>query len=728
MTSPAKRGSGNLPSKSRAESSTASKTSDDVISTRLFVKNLPKHATDATIRKHFSRQGGEVTDAKVLTDDDGKSKRAAFIGFRTPEEALQAKKFFDRTFMDTSRISVEIAKPLGDPSLRRFAKKKDTRESEPKVEASESKQKKSSSDKAKVVPKGAKHEEFLKLMKSKKAEGFWSDEEEERGVSIDEESDERPTAQGDDVAKDTTDVESSTKPTNRLFIRNLPYSCTKGDLETVFEPYGVTDIVLPVDATQRIKGYGIVTFSSVGHSTAALKALDGKPFQGRLLHIIHAEPERTARAGASSDSKVQHGSDNYKTKKEEERRKNAGSKDDQKTWHSLFVRADAAAGAVAKQLGISKRELILGGGDDEDDVAIRVAMSEAKVVNEGKAFLESEGIDLDVLESALRGEAVTHSDTVLIAKNLPENAVEADLKSLFAKLGTLERFVMPPSRTMALISFHEPVAAKKAMNTLAYTRYKNAPLYLQFAPEKILGSGGGKAKAAEEVGPAGKVDEVVQEEEVSPGQRVLFIKNLEFSVTEPELSSHIMAICKFTAQHITIPKKRGKKGEELSSGYGFVQFADEESAQTALTKLHGTALKGHTLDVKVSSSVQGPRTASATSARSTPAAAVPASGSLPTKIVVRNLAFEATKKDVRKLFAAHAEVKSVRLPKKMDGTIRGFAFVEFTTHQQAKNALAALGAAHLYGRRLVAEFTSNTEEEDDEEEAVQARKRMRGGE
>ena len=44
---------------------------------------------------------------------------------------------------------------------------------------------------------------------------------------------------------------------------------------------------------------------------------------------------------------------------------------------------------------------------------------------------------------------------------------------------------------------------------------------------------------------------------------------------------------------------------------------------------------------------------------------------LSSKLVVRNLAFEATKKDVRDLFAAFGQIRSVRLPTKADGTHRG---------------------------------------------------------
>jgi hypothetical protein len=39
---------------------------------------------------------------------DGTSRQLAFVGFRSVEDATAAKDYFDHTFMDASRISVEV--------------------------------------------------------------------------------------------------------------------------------------------------------------------------------------------------------------------------------------------------------------------------------------------------------------------------------------------------------------------------------------------------------------------------------------------------------------------------------------------------------------------------------------------------------------------------------------------------------------------------------------------
>ena len=56
-------------------------------------------------------------------------------------------------------------------------------------------------------------------------------------------------------------------------------------------------------------------------------------------------------------------------------------------------------------------------------------------------------------------------------------------------------------------------------------------------------------------------------------------------------------------------------------------------------------------------------------------------------------------------------MKKVRLPKKFDGTHRGFAFCEFVTCKEAQNAMATLSRTHLYGRHLVLEWAEAGDED-----------------
>ncbi|KAK9809770.1 hypothetical protein WJX73_004494 [Symbiochloris irregularis] len=85
---------------------------------RVCVKGLPLKATDERLRQLFSERG-EVTDAKVMRAKDGRSRHFGFVGFRSSEEAENAVKYFNGTFMDTSRIHVEFACTYGSNQISR---------------------------------------------------------------------------------------------------------------------------------------------------------------------------------------------------------------------------------------------------------------------------------------------------------------------------------------------------------------------------------------------------------------------------------------------------------------------------------------------------------------------------------------------------------------------------------------------------------------------------------
>ena len=78
---------------------------------RLIIKNLPSYVTPAKLREHFEQKkgpGGTLTDVKVSSKPDGTSRRFGFVGYKSDHEALAAQRWFDRTFIDSTRISVDV--------------------------------------------------------------------------------------------------------------------------------------------------------------------------------------------------------------------------------------------------------------------------------------------------------------------------------------------------------------------------------------------------------------------------------------------------------------------------------------------------------------------------------------------------------------------------------------------------------------------------------------------
>lgn len=158
-----------------------------------------------------------------------------------------------------------------------------------------------------------------------------------------------------------------------------------------------------------------------------------------------------------------------------------------------------------------------------------------------------------------------------------------------------------------------------------------------------------------------------------------------------------------TKMNMKDPSKR------LSMGYGFAEFLSHEQAMRAIKNLQGHDLDGHKIELKLSHRQSTPTTHAKKSAKSTVQKS--------SKILVRNIPFEATRKEVRQLFSTFGQLKMVRLPQKygqQQGEHRGFGFVEFVSKEDAKRAVEALGhSTHLYGRRLVMEWAEEDESIED---------------
>ncbi|KAJ8631679.1 hypothetical protein MRB53_025002 [Persea americana] len=79
---------------------------------------------------------------------------------------------------------------------------------------------------------------------------------------------------------------------SQLFVTRLSYYTTNEELRKAFSKFGnVTEARLVMDQrTQRPKGFGFVTFESEMEAQRALKAMDGRIHNGRLIFVEFAKP------------------------------------------------------------------------------------------------------------------------------------------------------------------------------------------------------------------------------------------------------------------------------------------------------------------------------------------------------------------------------------------------------------------------------------------------------
>jgi multiple RNA-binding domain-containing protein 1 len=83
----------------------------EIATSRIFVRNLPVNLTEHDFRTHFAQRHA-VTDIKLIAH-----RRIGYVGYRTLEDAADAVKYFNKTFVRMSRLHVEPAKPANDVSL-----------------------------------------------------------------------------------------------------------------------------------------------------------------------------------------------------------------------------------------------------------------------------------------------------------------------------------------------------------------------------------------------------------------------------------------------------------------------------------------------------------------------------------------------------------------------------------------------------------------------------------
>jgi RNA recognition motif-containing protein len=78
----------------------------------------------------------------------------------------------------------------------------------------------------------------------------------------------------------------------KLYVGNLGYDVTEGDLTQLFGQHGsVTSTAIIMDkGTGRSKGFGFVEMSTDAEAQAAIAALNGQEHSGRALTVNEAKP------------------------------------------------------------------------------------------------------------------------------------------------------------------------------------------------------------------------------------------------------------------------------------------------------------------------------------------------------------------------------------------------------------------------------------------------------
>jgi len=106
-----------------------------------------------------------------------------------------------------------------------------------------------------------------------------------------------------------------------IYVGNISWDLTEGDLKSTFEPHGqVSSVKIITDKfTGRSRGFGFVEMPEKAEAEAAISTLNGKDLKGRKIVVNEARPKREGsreggREGSRGGSRGSRSSGGYQSR------------------------------------------------------------------------------------------------------------------------------------------------------------------------------------------------------------------------------------------------------------------------------------------------------------------------------------------------------------------------------------------------------------------------------
>ena len=495
----------------------------------------------------------------------------------------------------------------------------------------------------------------------------------------------------------------------RLFIKNVPYSAVEGEICAFFGRFGsISNVsIIRNKESGNSRGLAYVLYMIPENAERALASMNGAHFQGRVLSV-----EKAKLAEQTPEEDVHRVAESQNFKRNLDRKRKDTADVATHTWSTLFVRPETVTAAMEKLYAVKRSDLL--DLDEDETLAVRSALAESQVLVDTKAQLRRLGVNVSKLEEAAERQGkVNRGYTCIIVKNLPPGVDVGDVRDLFSQFSEVSRVVLPETGALGIVEFKSEKDALTAFKKVAWRRLKHCPLYLEWAPANIFAaelsadirddngqvSNNSMAVSKSRIKVQNGVLEADQHEGPEAPPRSLFVKGLHFTTNEKSLRAFFEKVgavlsCRIARRPIGEGENEqdGQPTGFLSRGFGFVEFVKDSDSSAALRLLSGKELDGKAIFLERAQGNSGSKESSAAISS--------------TKLIVRNVAFEANQQEIRKLFSNYGDLRSLRLPRKFDGGHRGFAFIDYSSIQEAKAAKEALTSAHFYGRRLILEWAS----------------------
>ena len=187
----------------------------------------------------------------------------------------------------------------------------------------------------------------------------------------------------------------------------------------------------------------------------------------------------------------------------------------------------------------------------------------------------------------------------------------------------------------------------------------------------------------------------------------LFIRSIPYDVTPDELTTHFSFVAPVKHAHIVLDPVTKK-----SRGFGFVTFAEDEDARTAVHEFNGREFKGRALKVEIAEARHraGHDFGDGERGEVKPKPAKEEIEKRNPRLIVRNLSWNIRKPEqLTEVFKKYGKVLDVIIPPKKgapkgSGLLAGFAFVTMKRHRHAQKAIEEVNGMSISGRNVAVDW------------------------
>ncbi|NWH43870.1 NUCL protein, partial [Fregata magnificens] len=218
------------------------------------------------------------------------------------------------------------------------------------------------------------------------------------------------------------------------------------------------------------------------------------------------------------------------------------------------------------------------------------------------------------------------------------------------------------------------IGASKRFGYVDFSSAEDLDKALQLNGKKLMGLEIKLEKA--------KSKETMKENKKERDARTLFVKNLPYRLTEDEMRDVF-------ENALAIRIVMNKEGN--SKGMAYVEFKTEAEANKALEEKQGTEIDGRAMVIDFTGEKSHQEHQKGGGERESKT------------LIVNNLSYAASEETLQELFK---KASSIKMPQTNQGRPKGYAFVEFPTTEDAKEALNSCNNTEIEGRAIRLEFSS----------------------